>query len=105
MTIISRGVEISIAGGGGEMVREPISWSFLFLFFVIMRLLFLGTKASCSTRYAENKTYKSKENNKGKSLHRSISTIPKVSPPLGHLPHITRKVQTNNLVVYKGKPK
>jgi len=27
VTMISRGVEISIAGGGGEMVREPISWS------------------------------------------------------------------------------
>jgi len=29
----SRGVEISIAGGGGEMVRGPISWSFSFFFF------------------------------------------------------------------------
>jgi len=27
VTMISRGVEISIAGGGGEMVRGPISWS------------------------------------------------------------------------------
>jgi len=42
--MISRGVEISIAGGGGEMVRGPISWSFFF-FFVIMRSLFLGTKS------------------------------------------------------------
>jgi len=25
--MISRGVEISIAGGGGEMVRGPIPWS------------------------------------------------------------------------------
>jgi len=25
--MISRGVEISIAGGGGEMVRVAISWS------------------------------------------------------------------------------
>ena len=25
--MISRGVEISIAGGGSEMVRAPISWS------------------------------------------------------------------------------
>ena len=41
--MISRGVEISIAGGGGEMVRAPISWSFFF--FVIMRYLFLGTKS------------------------------------------------------------
>ena len=27
MTMISRVVEISIAGGGGEMVRVAISWS------------------------------------------------------------------------------
>jgi len=27
VTMISRGVEISIAGGGGEMVRVLISWS------------------------------------------------------------------------------
>jgi len=43
--MISRGVEISIAGGGGEMVRGPISWSFFFFCFVIMRYLFLGTKS------------------------------------------------------------
>jgi len=48
VTMISRGVEISIAGGGGEMVRGPISWLFFFLFsffFVIMGSLFLGTKS------------------------------------------------------------
>jgi len=41
--MISRGVEISIAGGGGEMVRGPISWSFFsfFSFFVIKLLLCL----------------------------------------------------------------
>jgi len=32
--MISRGVEISIAGGGGEMVRSPISWSVFFFFFL-----------------------------------------------------------------------
>jgi len=38
--MISRGVEISIAGGGGEMVRGPISWSFFFsLFFFVIKLL------------------------------------------------------------------
>ena len=41
MTIISRGVEISIAGGGGEMVRALSHGHFLFfLFFEIMRYLF-----------------------------------------------------------------
>ena len=39
--MISRGVEISIAGGGGEMVRGPISWSFFLFFFVIKLLLCL----------------------------------------------------------------
>jgi len=44
--MISCGVEISIAGGVGEMVRVPISWLFFCLFFfVIMRYLFLGTKS------------------------------------------------------------
>jgi len=39
--MISRGVEISIAGGGGEMVRGiPLS-SFFFFFFVIKSLLCL----------------------------------------------------------------
>ena len=28
MTMMSCGVEISIAGGGGEMVLAPIHWSF-----------------------------------------------------------------------------
>jgi len=41
--MISRGVKISIAGGGGEMVRVSIPWSLFLLyfsFFVIMRYLF-----------------------------------------------------------------
>jgi len=47
VTMFSRGVEISISGGEGDMVRGPISWWFIFvfLFFVIMRYLFLGTKS------------------------------------------------------------
>jgi len=47
VTLISRGVEISIAGGGGEIVRVlSLGRFFLFsFFFVIMRYLFLGTKS------------------------------------------------------------
>jgi len=30
VTMISRAVEISSAGGGGEIVRDPISWSLFF---------------------------------------------------------------------------
>jgi len=46
--IISRGVEISIAGGGKEMVHVLSHGRFFFFFFfflVIMRSLFLGTKS------------------------------------------------------------
>jgi len=49
--MISRGVEISIAGGGGEMVRVFLGRFFLFsllftfFFFVIMRSFFLDTKS------------------------------------------------------------
>jgi len=43
--MISRGVEISIAGGGEEMVRAYPLVVFFFCFFVIMRYLFLGTKS------------------------------------------------------------
>jgi len=38
--MISRGVEISIAGGGGEMVRGPTSWSFFFFFFFFIKNYF-----------------------------------------------------------------
>ena len=46
--MISRAVEISIAGGGGEMVRVLSLGRFFFSFFsffIIMRYLFLGTKS------------------------------------------------------------
>jgi len=42
--MISRGVEISIAGGVVAMVRDLYLGRF-FSFFVIMRYLFLGTKS------------------------------------------------------------
>ena len=44
VTMISRGFEISIPGGVGEMVRV-LSLICFFFFFVIMRYLFLGTKS------------------------------------------------------------
>ena len=40
MTIISRGVEISIAGGGGEMVRGALSLSFIFTVFFLLFFYF-----------------------------------------------------------------
>ena len=47
MTMISRGVEISIAGAEGEIVRGLYfrPFFFFFSFFVIMCYLFLGTKS------------------------------------------------------------
>jgi len=43
--MICRGVEISIAGGGGEMLRGPISWLLLFFcFFCNHAFIVLGTK-------------------------------------------------------------
>jgi len=51
VTMISRRVEISLAGGVVAMVHGPIPWSFFFFFsfflffFLIMRYLFLGTKS------------------------------------------------------------
>ena len=42
MTIISRGDEISIARGRGEMVRVLSHGRFFCFVFVIMRYLFLG---------------------------------------------------------------
>ena len=39
--MISRGGEISIAGGGGEMVSAPISWSFFFSFFFFYNHAFI----------------------------------------------------------------
>jgi len=58
---MSRGVEISIAGGGGEMVCGPISWSnflffFFFFFFYIMYLLFMVQELACSASYGIKKT-------------------------------------------------
>jgi len=70
--MISRGVEISIAGGGGEMVRVLALGRFSFFFsffFVIMRSLFKVQKASCSASYGENKTYKAQNINKRKLRH------------------------------------
>jgi len=42
--MISCGVEISIAGGVGDMVRGPIFWLFL-LFFCNHAFIVLGTKS------------------------------------------------------------
>jgi len=56
--MISRGVEISIAGGGGEMVRGLSLGPFFFLFFFFCNqfvIMFKGTKDSCSVSYGDKK--------------------------------------------------
>jgi len=59
VTMISRGVEISIAGGGGEMVRGPIPWSLFFFFSSFfcnqIVIMFKGTKDSCSASHGDKK--------------------------------------------------
>ena len=58
MTMISRGVEISIAGGGGEMVRAyPLVVFFLFFFLFCNQfvIIFKGTKDSYSASYGDKK--------------------------------------------------
>ena len=64
MAIISRGVEISVAGGGGDKVRLVSLGRFffsLFSFFLLSCMIcFKIQTASCSASYGENKTYKQK---------------------------------------------
>ena len=53
--MISRGVEISIVGGGGEMVHGlPLGLSFLFFCNQIV-IMFKGTKDACSASYGDKK--------------------------------------------------
>jgi len=54
--MISPGVEISIAGGGGEMVRDlSHGHFFFFLFCNQIVIMFKCTKDSCSATYGDKK--------------------------------------------------
>jgi len=56
VTMISRGVEISIAGGGGEKVRDSYLLVVFFFFFCNqIVIMFKGTKDSCSASYGDKK--------------------------------------------------
>ena len=57
MTMISRGVEISITEGGGDMVRVLSLGPFFFFFFFCNQIviMFKGTKDSCSASYGDKK--------------------------------------------------
>jgi len=69
--MISRAVEISIAGGGGEMVRGPISWSFFFFFFFCNHafILFRYKKPPAALAMERTKPINQITNNKKKSRH------------------------------------
>jgi len=82
------------------MVRAYLLVGFFFFFFVIMRSLFFRYKKPHAALAMErtkpiNQKHITKESH-GTNL---ISTNAQVSPPPGQRPHITRKVQTNNLAV------
>ena len=88
MTMISRGVGISIAGGGGEMVHGISLGCFVFFLFFflfgIMRYLFSVQKALCSASYKEKKTYKPNNNHPVHLIIGKIKlpeTIEEPSPP------------------------
>jgi len=53
--MISRGVEIAIAEGGGEMVRALPLGGFFFFFCKQIVIMFKGTKDSCSASYGDKK--------------------------------------------------
>ena len=61
VTMIARGVEISSARRGGEIVGAYllVGFFFSFVFFVIMHYLFWVQKALCSGSCEEKITYKS----------------------------------------------
>ena len=71
-TMMSHGVEISIAGGVGEKVRDQLLGGFFFFFFFFFFLyhVFIVTvqELACSASYGVNKTSISKHSNKAKTI-------------------------------------
>ena len=68
--MISHGVEISIAGGVGEMVRDLNSCPFFFFSFLFLYHVFLVKvqELACSASYGVKKTLIPTTRNKGKTL-------------------------------------
>ena len=56
MTMIFRGVEISIAGGGGELVRVLSLGRFFFFFFIYHVFIVKVQELACSASYGVKKT-------------------------------------------------
>ena len=101
MTMISFGVEISIARGGEEMVRVSYSLVLLFFFFFCNHafIVFRYKKPHAALAMERTKPINQKHITKESHGTNLISTNAQVSPPPGQRPHVTRKVQTNNLAV------
>jgi len=106
--MISRGVEISIAGGGEEKVRVFCGEEKVRAYLLVVLSFFFCNHAFIVFRYkkphAALAMEKTKPINQKPITNEShgtnlISTNAQVSPPPGQRPHITRKVQTNNLAV------
>ena len=106
--MISRGVEISIAGGGEEKVRvfcgeEKVRAYLLvvlfFFFFNHAFIFFRYKKPHAALAIEKTKPINQKPITKESHGTNLISTNAQVSPPPGQRAHITRKVQTNNLAV------
>ena len=75
MTMISHGVEISIARGGEEMVRVLSLGRFLPFFCNQIIIMFKGTKDSCRASYGDKKPI---NQTSSRPLHLVIG---KIKPP------------------------
>src|ERR1700712_2876397 len=76
LTMISHSVEISIAGGGEDMVRGQIPCPFFFLF-KSFNICFNGTKHACSRSYGNKKPINQKQ--KQRKKHEINLEVPKTS--------------------------
>jgi len=80
--------------------------AFFFLSFFFCNhafIVFRYKKPHAALAMEKTKPIKQKQLTKESYGTSQISTIAQVSPPPGQRPNITRKVQTNNLVIWQGK--
>ena len=108
MTMISRGVEISIAGGGGEMVRGPIPWSIFFFLFYNHARFDLRYKQPHAARAIERKKPINNSHDPphlfmGKMKHpKSIGKVPRLAPKIK--PQTCKETIHRNVQVERPKP-
>jgi len=97
--MISRGVEISNAGGVVAMVRVLSLSPFFFFFFFCNKSLIFFMYKNPHAALAMERTKPINQKHKQRKVTAPVKypLIAQVSPPPGHWPHITRKARTNNL--------